>query len=108
MDVNKILNELNSNLIKFHTRFEHDLFESVLLNYLNKSYVTSTHSGFVLYESIFTTRLIRESSYPKDLIPSKENIITHMNLIISNEDDITNTYKLKLVIFLNILYIINM
>lgn len=90
MDITKIISDFNEKKLRFHTKIENDMFAEILDNYSNKKYISSATLGMVLFESILTTRLIRQTSYPKGYIVSKDNVSEQFDLILKREEEVIN------------------
>ena len=64
---------------------EHEMFNEALQCFVNKRYISSANTGFVLFERIFTSRLIRETSSPKGFVPSKSNVQEQLKNMLDKE-----------------------
>lgn len=69
----------------FHFRIEHEMFSEALQCFVDRRYALSASIGFVLFERIFTTRFIRETSFPKGFVASKDNTKEQMDYILDSE-----------------------
>jgi len=90
MDITKVISDFNEKKLRFHTKIENDMFAEILDNYMTGKFISSATVGMVLFESILTTRLIRQTSYPKEYIASKENISEQFDLILKREEEVIN------------------
>jgi hypothetical protein len=91
--IEEILSELLLNKFTFHKVTEHDIYQDALLHYLNQKYCSSALLAASLYEMIFTTRLIRETSNPGGFIPDKNNINEQFQNLLNREEEVVNGKK---------------
>lgn len=94
-DIEDIYDDFNNGALKFHRKEEHDIFKDSLDSYLSGKYSVSASLNAVLYERIFTTRLIRETSNPVGFVPSSGNVNEQLQNLLNAEDDIVNVRKLS-------------
>ncbi len=73
-DFNKIYSEFLLGNVTFHRKEEADLFSGALFFYYDEKYVAAANLCATLYERIFTTYLIHNTSKPEGFIPSKDNL----------------------------------
>lgn len=85
-DISEIAERLNRGELTFHQRMEHDMFFDIVDLYRNKRYAASAMIGAVLYEKLFTTRLIRETDFPN--APSRDNLARQIQYMIDREQEI--------------------
>ncbi|MCK4910525.1 MAG: hypothetical protein KAR83_02735 [Thermodesulfovibrionales bacterium] len=69
----------------FHFGIEHEMFNEALQCFAEKRYVLSASVGVVLFERIFTTRLIRETSSPTGFVPSESNVQEQLTNLLESE-----------------------
>jgi len=93
--INEIYADFLLSNVRFHRKVESDIFRDALMSYVDEKYITSATLCATLYEMVFTTRLIRETSDPPDLIPSKENINEQLNNLQKKEEEIINQKKMS-------------
>lgn len=93
--INEIYSDFLLSRVRFHRKIESDLFRDALMFYMDEKYITSATLCAVLYEMVFTTRLIRETSNPPDLISSKENLNEQLNNLQKKEEEIVNQKKMS-------------
>lgn len=78
---------------RFHQRIETEMFDDMLDLFENQRYATSAMIGAVLYEKLFTTRLIRDSGFPDT--PSQDNVAEQIRHLNERERQITETDRLS-------------
>ncbi len=71
------------------------MFRDSLMFHTDKKYVSSASLCATLYEMIFTTRLIRETSNPQGFAPSKENLDEQLQNLFDSEEDVINAQRLS-------------
>ncbi len=93
------VNEIYANFllgnVKFHKAMESDIFRDSLMFHMANKYSTSASLGAVLYEMVFTTRLVRETANPSGFIPSKNNVEQQFENLINREDEVINVERLS-------------
>lgn len=72
----------------FHSGVEHRMFKQALRLFSEKRYIACATISSVLFEKIFATRLIRETSFPEDFKPTKKNIKEQVKFLTSREEEI--------------------
>ena len=92
--VNEIYADFLSRKIKFHKREETEIFNDALKFFMDQKYNTSANLSAVLYERIFTTRLINETANPAGFVPSKENLKEQLDNLLQRENQVINVEKL--------------
>ena len=92
--VNEIYSEFLLGKVSFHTKEQTDMFRDALMSYIDSKYVTAANLYAILYERIFTTRLVRETSQPFNFVPSKENVTEQLNNLMNRENEVVNVKKL--------------
>lgn len=90
-----IFKEFRDKKIKFHSIIETEMFNESLIAYQNELFLSSSSTIFSLYEKLFTTRLIRESSYPEGFIADNSNIKEQLEYLMEREEKIINEDKLS-------------
>ncbi len=93
--VKDIMDAYEKNSIRFHSRIETLMFSECIQNYLNKRYISSATVWYTLYERIFTTRLIRETSNHEWFIPSKDNFDEQFKNLINREEEVVLTNEMS-------------
>lgn len=93
--VNQIYADFLLGNVKFHRVIETDMFRDALMFYMDAKYSTSAILCAVLYEMIFTTRLIRETANPKGFVPGKDNIDEQIDNLITKEEEVVNIRKMS-------------
>jgi hypothetical protein len=93
--VNEIYAEFLLEKFKFYRAIEHDIYRDALMFYMDRKFSTSANLCAVLYEMIFTTRLLRETANPPDFIPSRANIDQQFVNLIERENEIINVQRLS-------------
>ena len=95
MTIQDIAEDIRKGNVKFHKREESDLFRDTVDMYLNKHFVASANLCATLYEKIFTTRLVNETSNPLGFTPSKDNLHEQLSNLLSREIEIIETQELS-------------
>jgi hypothetical protein len=93
--VNEIYAEFLLGNVKFHKLMEHDIFRDSLMFHMDNKYSSSATLCAVLYEMLFTTRLVRETSNPSGFVPNKENMEQQLENLIKREDEVINKERLS-------------
>lgn len=93
--VNEIYSDFLLGKVKFHKREETEIFHDTLKCFMDGKYNTSANLSAVLYERVFTTRLINETANPPDFVPSKENLKEQLDNLSQRENQIVNIEKLS-------------
>jgi len=83
--INKIIESFKAWNIKFHTYIENEMFKQCIYNYNKWMYIASSTVWFALFEKVFTTRLINESSWKTSFIPWKDNIKEQLKYLIDSK-----------------------
>lgn len=71
------------------------MYGEALVSYFKEKYLTSAILCAVLYEKIFTTRLVNEIANPRGFVPSKDNIQEQLQNQLNQEEEIIETSKLR-------------
>ncbi len=76
--------------MRFHTITETNMLTEAITCFENKMYYASATILACLYEKVFTTRLIRETSFPSSFTPSKSNIQDQLDYILDRTVVVTD------------------
>jgi len=93
--INEIYSDFLLGNVKFHRAIESDMFRDALMFFMDKKFSTCASLCATLYEMIFTTRLVRETSNPAGFVPNKNNIEEQLSNLMNREDEIINKEKLS-------------
>lgn len=85
-----IVREHSSGNIRFHKRFESDMFSDSLRLYSEKRFASCASLCSVLYERIFATRYINQIANPAGFVPTKENINEQFANLLKAEEKVEN------------------
>lgn len=94
MKIHEIANEFQSTEQEwFHFGIEHEMFKEALQCFAEKRYVLSASVGVILFERIFTTRLVRETSSPTGFVPSGSNVQEQLTNLLESERKVVDAKK---------------
>lgn len=93
--VNEIYSEFLLGQVTFHKAIETDMFRDSLMFFMDKKYSTCASLCATLYEMIFTTRLVRETSNPEGFVPGPNNLEEQLKNLMDREDHIINIEKMS-------------
>jgi hypothetical protein len=77
----------------FHSKIEQGMFNDALFLYSQSKYTSSASVAFVLYEKMFATKLIRETSYPKGFVPNQKNVEEQIIYLMRKEEEVVDGKK---------------
>jgi hypothetical protein len=92
--INEIYADFLLGKVRFHRAIESDLFRDALMFHSDSKFSTSAALCAILYEMIFTTRLVRETANPPGFVPGKDNLDEQFQNLYDREDDIINVKKM--------------
>lgn len=93
--VQDIVNDFSAGNVKFHKREESDLYRDALRAYIDRRFSTSANLCAMLYEKLFTTRLVNETANPAGFTPSKDNLDEQLSNLLNREIEVIETQKLS-------------
>jgi hypothetical protein len=95
MDVSETARQFETGKLRFHSRFASNMFKVALQCHLAGEFASSAVLCAVVYERVFTTRLVREANREAGLVPSKDNIEEQMQLLQRREKEIIDGKKMR-------------
>ncbi len=93
--IDEISNDFSNGIIKFHKVMETELYQDAIEFYLQNKFSASASLCSVLYEMIFTTRLINETANPTGFIPNQDNVNEQLTNLLNKENEVININKLS-------------
>ncbi|MCK5536624.1 MAG: hypothetical protein KAI79_07340 [Bacteroidales bacterium] len=90
MSIEDIEKEVANGNKLFHSKIEQDMFNDALFLYSHSKYIGSASVAFVLYEKMFATKLIRETSYPNNFVANEQNMKEQIDHLMKREKEVVD------------------